>query len=112
MSLRRCFQLLLAVVVASAALALGSVASAAPNPDYTAPAPAGVVIDNATPQPVRQRSGSAERVAAAPAAAPAAAGRQQLAITGSEVAQLAVLGGVLVAVGAGTLVLRRRGATA
>lgn len=104
MSLRHTLQFLVAVVVASVALALGSAAGAAPNPDYTAPASASVV-NNPGPQPVRRSSVGVEDVAAAP-------GRQQLPITGSDVAQLALVGGVLVAVGAVTMVVRRRSTTA
>lgn len=94
MSLRRTLQFALALAVASVALAFGNAAGATGNPDYTAPPPTSVV-HNSVPKTVRQ----------APATPVA---RQQLAITGSDMNQFALIGGVLVAAGAGTLVLRRR----
>lgn len=98
MSLRRSLSVLTALAVAIlATLALGfsSPAGAADNPDYTAPAPTTVVVtptEPAQPQAVR-------------AAAPTA---QRLAITGSDSAQLAVVGGVLLLGGAAILVARKR----
>ena len=97
MSLRRTIQFALAVVVASMALAFGTAAGAVDNPDYTAPPPSSVVR-HSTPPAIRQVS---------KAVAPS---RQRLAITGSDSAQFALIGGLLVAGGAGTLVLRRRSA--
>lgn len=98
MSLRRTLQFALAVLVASVALGLGTTAGAVPNPDYTAPPPA---------QQVRNPSPPARQVASA-APASASTSREMMPITGSDTAQLALIGGVLLAVGAGTMVLRRR----
>ena len=96
MSLRRTLQFALALAFASVALAFGSAAGATGNPDYTAPPPT-TVVTNSVPKTVRQ-------------AHTTTVSRQQLAITGSDMNQLALIGGVLVAGGAGTLVLRRRSA--
>ena len=142
MSLRRSLQFALAAVVASVALALGTAAGAAPNPDYTAPPPQAETINATPPAPGTPASGvlsnqaaqsaGAARPARSGAAAAAAGrtvspqaarasgtatgaavrGRQQLAITGSDAVQLAVLGGLLVAAGGVTMALRRRTATA
>ena len=93
------------VVIAIAALigvlvfSMGSPAGAIDNPDYTSPPPTTVV----TPPTPR----SVQRVQTAVTVRPV---RSQLAITGSDVSQLVVIGGVLVAVGAGMLVVRRRAA--
>ncbi|CAN5805015.1 hypothetical protein BH10ACT1_BH10ACT1_33160 [soil metagenome] len=100
MSLRRTVQLVVALAIASLAFASAGSAGAVDNPDYTAPPPTSVV-SNSTPRPVRQVAS----VAATPS-------RQQLAITGSDVLQLVVVGAVLVAGGTATLVLRRRSAAA
>lgn len=97
MSVRRSLQLALTALVAVVALAVAVPAGAVANPDYTAPPPAETVT---TPPPVRQVT-SASSVAAAPS-------RQRLPITGSDTAQLAVLGGLLVAGGAGLVLVRRR----
>lgn len=112
MSMRRTLQFALAVMVAAVALAFGTAAGATDNPDYTAPPPASAV-SNATPQPVRQAADGANGTDSAngantDSAAAASPDRQRLAITGSDTAQLVLFGAILVAVGAGTLVLRRR----
>ncbi len=93
MSLRRTLQLLLAVAVATVALALGTGAGATGNPDYTVPPPSSAVH---RPAPK------------APKAVKAKPTRHRLAITGSDVGELVLMGGVLVAGGAGTMMLRRR----
>ena len=98
--MRRTLQFALALAVASVALAFGTAAGAGgagpDNPDYTAPPPTSVVR-NSVPTTVAQ-----------PATTPPA--RNRLAITGSDMSQLVLVGGVLVAGGAGTMVLRRRSA--
>lgn len=100
MSLRRTFQFALAAVLVAVSLALGSAAGAQENPDYTAPAPSEAVT-NSTPRQVR-------KISTAAPAAPEAAGRQRLAITGSDFTQLLVVGSILLAGGAATLLIRRR----
>lgn len=100
MSLRRTFQLALVVVVASVALAFGSAAGAVDNPDYTAPPPSSVV-ENSVPQTARQISSAA-----------ATPSRQRLAITGADSLGLVVVGALLLAGGAATLLVRRRNALA
>jgi len=95
MIFRRSLQVFFALVVAVMALSLAQPAGAVDNPDYTAPPPASVV-ESSTPAPLPVRQ---VQTAAAP---------QRLAITGSDTAQLAVLGAVLVAGGAVVLVARRR----
>lgn len=94
MTARRSLLLLLALVAASL-FTFASPANAAENPDYTAPPPSEepVVVPNA----IRRSP-----------AAPVIASRQKLAITGSDVTSFAVIGAVLVAGGAGLLVVRRR----
>lgn len=96
MSMRRTLRFAPALVVASVALAFGTAAGAVDNPDYTAPPPTSVVTN------------SGPTTVARPATTPAA--RNRLAITGSDMSQLVLVGGVLVAGGAGTMVLRRRAA--
>ncbi len=100
MSLRRFLQLTVALVVATLALSLGSAAGAVDNPDYTAPPPSTPVTN---PEPVQVRK--ITETAAVPA-------RQWMPITGSDVTGMAVVGGLLVAGGAGLLVVRRRTAEA
>lgn len=98
----------LAAVVIFAAFAFGStsVAGAVENPDYTEPAPTTPVepepevINNNVVKPVVKPATTA-------AATPAVA-NQRLAITGAETVQMVVIGAVMVAGGAGLLVLRRR----
>ncbi len=85
MTFRRSLQVFLALVVAVVALGLAQPAGAVDNPDYTAPPPASVV-ESSTPEPVRQ-----VQTAAVPV--------QRLAITGSDSAQLAVLGAMSVGAG-------------
>jgi LPXTG-motif cell wall-anchored protein len=96
MSLRRTFQFALAAVLVAVSLSLGSAAGAQENPDYTAP-PASEVVTNSTPQQARRISG-----------AEATEERQRLAITGSDFTQLMVIGSILLAGGAATLLVRRR----
>lgn len=98
----------LAAFVIFAAFAFGStsVAGAVENPDYTEPAPTTPVepepevINNNVVKPVVKPATTA-------AATPAVA-NQRLAITGAETVQMVVIGAVMVAGGAGLLVLRRR----
>ncbi len=100
MTVRRSTQLLVAVLATVVALALASPAGAIDNPDYTAPAPA-EVTENATP---------AAQGDAVPAQGRSAgeADREWLPITGSDVITLLGIGAVLVAGGAGVLMVRRR----
>lgn len=98
MSLRRPLQLTLAILVTCVALAWGSAAGAVDSPGYTAPPPS-QPVGTTTPQSARQ-------ITQRPAAATPS--RQRLPITGSDSTQLVVIGGVLVAGGAGLLALRRR----
>jgi len=98
MSLRRITLLLIAAVV-GLTLWASSPAGAVDNPDYTSPPPSTAV---STPAPAQQ-------VKPAVTASPV---RTRLAITGSDAATMAVVGAGLVVVGTGTLVLRRRSATA
>jgi LPXTG-motif cell wall-anchored protein len=92
MALKRAF--LISLLAAVIALAAGSGAHAQENPDYTAPAPAVEVTD----PPVRTA-----------AASPVSQQRATpLALTGSDVLQMVVVGAVLVAGGAGVLAARRR----
>lgn len=93
MTLRRSLQVFFALVVAVVALGLAQPAGAVDNPDYTAPPPSSVV-ESSTPAPVQN-----VQTAAVP---------DRLAITGSDSAQLAAFGAVLVAGGAVVLVARRR----
>lgn len=94
MTLRRTLSSTLAVVLV-AVLWLAAPASATENPDYTAPPPTSVVT---TPPP-------ATKVKTAVAVTPV---RTRLAITGSDAADMALIGAVLVAGGVGVLVVRRR----
>jgi LPXTG-motif cell wall-anchored protein len=91
---RRTLQLALTALVAVLALSLAAPAGAVGNPDYTAPPPTGAV---STPPPARQ-------ITSSQAAAPS---RQRLPITGSDTVQLALIGGLLVAGGAGLVSVRR-----
>ncbi len=94
----RLLVLVFAALVGLAALAgTGSVAGAVENPDYTAPPPSSVT-NNSVPT-LRQTTSTS--TAATPST-------QRLAITGAETTQLVAIGGVLVAAGAVTLVVRRR----
>lgn len=100
MSIRRLLQLSLAVVVAAGLWAVASPAGAVDNPDYTSPPPSTVVT---TPPPAEQQVETAVQVAPV---------RDRLAITGSDATGTVVLGVTLVLIGAGVLVLRRRGVPA
>lgn len=101
MTFRRVLQLSLALLFGSLALAVASPAGAVDNPDYTAPPPTTVI----TTPPTEPETASRREVATAVAVSPV---RSQMAITGSDVAQLAALGTGLVVVGAVVLVARRR----
>ncbi|CAN5874704.1 hypothetical protein BH23ACT2_BH23ACT2_31130 [soil metagenome] len=101
MTLRRSTQLLVAVLATVVALALASPAGAIDNPDYTAPAPA-EVTENATP------AAQGDAVSAQGRSAGEATDREWLPITGSDVIALLGIGAVLVAGGAGVLMVRRR----
>ena len=95
--MRRSLQFALALAVASVALAFGTAAGAgSDNPDYTAPPPTSVVRNSVPTTVARPPTKPTER--------------NRLAITGSDMSQLVLVGGVLVAGGAGTMVLRRRSA--
>lgn len=135
MRLRLVLPVLVAVLIGSAVLLLGSTAGALDNPDYTARPPSTVVNPPAGPttpgttpsgstptvsqptgvrtpgsaspeasgsQPVRQHE---QKVATEVAVRPL---RSRMAITGSDVAQTAVVGAVLVVLGAVTMLVRRR----
>jgi len=102
MSLRRSLTFIFALAVAALALGTATPAGAVDNPDYTAPAPTTVVVPSSvqaetTPTPVEVR-----QVTAVPAA------NQRLAITGSDSAQMAMVGAALLGVGGVVMVLRRR----
>ena len=94
MGIKRFFQV--AVVAFVLVLATAGAASAQENPDYTAPAPAGVV----TTPPIQTFR--------PPPAAPTTPPDAPLPVTGADVVQLLVIGGVLVAGGGGLLAVRRR----
>jgi len=98
MSLRRILALTAVTIAASLAL-IGAPAGALDNPDYTSPPPTTVV---ATPPPAKKQVTTAVRVAPV---------RTRLAITGSDVT-LAVIGGSVLALGVGTLAVRRRAMSA
>ncbi len=94
----RLLVLLFSALVAGAALfGVPSPAAAVENPEYTSPPPS-VAVQSRTPS---------VRVAATASKA-SSPSRQRLAITGAESAQMASVGGLLVASGAATLVIRRR----
>jgi LPXTG-motif cell wall-anchored protein len=94
MSLRRMLSSIVALLLASL-LWVASPAGATENPDYTAVPPTSTVTTPAPPA----------RVKTAVAVTPI---RTRLAITGSDAAETAALGALLVAGGAGILVVRRR----
>ena len=100
MSFRRLLQLTLAVVVAAGLWAVASPAGAVDNPDYTSPPPSTVIT---TPPPTEPQVETAVQVAPV---------RDRLAITGSDATGTVVVGVTLVLIGAGVLVLRRRGVPA
>lgn len=97
MTARRSLFLALALLLASF-LAFAAPANAAENPDYTADPPTERVDPVVSPNSVRR----------APAAPAVLNSRQTLAITGSDVAGIAVIGTVLLGTGAALLVVRRR----
>lgn len=94
---RRLLRPLVAVVVVVGLWAVASPAGAVDNPAYSSPPPSTVVTTTAPT--------SSNQVETAVQVAPA---RDTLAITGSDATGLAVIGSILVLVGAGALVLRRR----
>ena len=94
MGIKRFFQV--AVVAFVLVLATAGAASAQENPDYTAPAPA---VEVTTPPIQAFRSTPA---------APTTPSDAPLPVTGADVVQLLVIGGVLVAGGGGLLAVRRR----
>jgi len=79
-------------------LAAAGTAGAQDNPDYTAPAPS---IDITVPS-----GESPQNITRTPETRSTSI--TPLALTGSDVAQLVLMGGVLLACGAGVLVARRR----
>jgi LPXTG-motif cell wall-anchored protein len=99
MSLRRTLQLSVALLVGCLALASASAAGAVDNPDYTAPPPTTVVSATTTPRIAR-----VQRITTA-AAVPS---RQRMPITGADVTQLALVGGLLLLAGSSLLLIRRR----
>lgn len=99
MTARRTLQTALVLLMAAFTITMGSMAGAVENPDYTAPPPS---------TPITALPAKIEAVRAKPAVA--AASNQRLAITGSETTQLVVTGALLVAGGAGLMVVRRRSA--
>ena len=101
MAFRRTLEALLAATVVGAVLFIGSAAGAVDNPDYTAPPPSSVPSTTPTSTQPQQ----ARRVETAVSVTPV---RSRLAITGSDVGQLAVIGSGLVLAGGVVLVLRRR----
>ncbi len=103
MAFRRSTQAILAAIVVGALLYIGSAAGAVDNPDYTSPPPP--TVPTTTAPPVQQIRRVPKVVNVTPL-------RSRLAITGSDVGQLAVLGTGLVLAGGIVLVLRRRTATA
>jgi len=107
MSIRRTIQFATAAVVVSVALSVGAPAGAIDNPDYTSPAPA-QVVNNATPQAQSRTAAAADTAAADPASEAAVPSSRSLPVTGSDVAQLALIGMILVAVGIAAMGLRRR----
>lgn len=106
MIVRRTLQTALVLLLAAFTLTLGSAAGAVENPDYTAPPPSTPI----TVLPARADTARAQPAVAAPSNQGAA--NQRLAITGSETTQLVVVGALLVAGGAGLMVVRRRTAEA
>lgn len=98
MTLRRMFALTIATLAACLSLALATPAGAVENPSYTAPPPV-QPIDSVPPSQVMGVQSVAQS-------------RQRLPITGSDVTAFAVIGGLLVAGGAGVMVLRRRSSLA
>lgn len=92
---RRTLHLTAALLIGGLFWAASGTAGATENPDYTAPPPTSVVT---TPPP-------ATKVKTAVAVAPV---RTRLAITGTDSTGTVVVGVSLIALGAGTLVLRRR----
>jgi LPXTG-motif cell wall-anchored protein len=94
MGIKRAFQVVVVGLLVTAGAA--GAAGAQENPDYTAPAPQ---VEVTVPPIQTFRS--------APAA-PATPSDTPLPVTGADVAQLLLLGGALVAGGAGILALRRR----
>ena len=97
MSFRRLLRPLLVVAVVVGLWAVASPAGAVDNPAYSSPPPS-TVVTTTTPT-------SSSQVETAVQVAPV---RDTLAITGSDATGLAVIGSVLVLVGVGALVLRRR----
>ena len=93
----RFFAIVLAALLG--AVVLGSAtAGAVDNPAYTSPPPSTVITTPPSVVPV-------QRVATAVTVRPV---RSQLAITGSDVGQTALVGGVLLFAGVAVLVVRRR----
>lgn len=99
MGIKRIVQFSVAVILLVATLAGGGVASAQENPDYTAPAPT-VAVTSPPIQPLQP----------ATPATPATPANTPLPVTGADVVQMLVIGGVLIGGGAGLLTIRRRSA--
>src|SRR3954463_3022025 len=101
MAFRRSTQAILAAVLVGALLYIGSAAGAVDNPDYTSPPPSTVPTTTVPVQQIRK----------VPTVVNVTPLRSKLAITGSDVGQLAVIGTSLVLAGGIVLVLRRRAAS-
>ena len=94
----RFFAIVLAALLGAVVLGSGATAGAVDNPAYTSPPPSTVITTPPSVVPV-------QRVATAVTVRPV---RSQLAITGSDVGQTALVGGVLLFAGVAVLVVRRR----
>lgn len=99
MGIKRVIELAMATLVVTFFVVAGSAAGAQENPDYTAAPPVVENLQEMAPPVVAVRS--------APPASPSAT---PLPLTGSDVVQLAAIGGLLVAGGAGVMTARRRAA--
>lgn len=105
MRLRPILRVAFGLLIGLAALFVANPAGALQNPDYTAPPPPSAVSTPPSPQPVRQPEQSTQREVTTAVRVPL---RSRMAITGSDVTQTAVIGAVLVGLGAVVLVARRR----
>lgn len=104
MTRQRTLQILVVTVISAVTLAVGSVAGAIDNPDYTAPPPT-TPVTQALPTVV-QTARQTPRTPAVPVSS-----RPRMPVTGSDLVQLLAMGAALVVGGAGILTLRRRQTT-